>query len=52
MGWLHLTLTRQHSLQMRKMCDIVSVTTLLLVLGVFIFGTSVVYNIMHDFNAI
>lgn len=46
MSWLHLTLVRRkrHGYIVSVLCG------WLLILGTFIFGTSVVYNIMNDFH--
>ena len=48
MGWLHLTLGKQATLQRGLLCAVILVCSCLLVLGSFIFGNSVVYNIMRD----
>ena len=52
MSWLHLTLTKLLPLQWWWLCVVGMVCGWLLVLGTFVFGTSVAYNIMLDFHAL
>lgn len=51
-SWLHLTLARRRTQKMRRLCIVVMVCSWLLVLGSFILGNSVVYNIMKDFHTL
>ena len=52
MSLLHLSLDRHRNLQKWLKFAVIVICSFLLVLGSFVFGTSVVYNIMLDFGVL